>query len=871
MIKVSNLNKYYFKDKPNEIHVLNDVSLEFGEKGFVTILGPSGSGKSTLLNVIGGLDKAKGEICYNNLDFNKISNDTLDEYRNKNIGYIFQNYNLIHELSVYDNLKLQLELVGITETTEVDHRINNSLKVVGMDKYKRRNVTALSGGQQQRIAIARALVKGSRVIIADEPTGNLDSKNSVEVMNLLKVLSKRCLVILVTHNAELANHYSDRIIKIKDGKIIDDISNNNANSLLDSNSINSIYLDQYNSKKYDNIEVFTRNDENIQLRIVFDGVNLYIENKSNAIIKIVGEGTDKVFVETTPENQEVEMLDTTEVDFEEIINERNVKDTVLDFIRRIGKSFLNFFFAKKKGKALNFGFFLIGFILCLCFCSLSYCTYIESSILKNEPVDAIRVHPSQLAKDNKFGTSFEFKDLTSIIEADNGITSLVDKYDNPSFEYEFIGNRLISMSMGANCFLTTPKLYGYDIAIDDYEMIISDVVADMFIEYFYNFGIQSYSDLVGLQMRASFGGVLNETIFIKDVIDLDNKTFLVSDYLFFSYRTVPASTKVSYRYLSEGESLSGIVGESQYNPAINNFYVSNKLKNSFKPTIYDNVLGYFESENFELVFLNFEDYSKYVKELQGVAARLLPYDNSEIIEGTAPINKGEILLPDFLKGVYIIGSKYQNKYTVVGFYKVDFAKGIENAYISYEDAYLERLSYIYQSTDALKDTIDFYVSDRQKAIDYFKECGYDAYYIKDYLLENAEINKYNASQIAIVVSIVVVVVMIAFIFFISRSRMLKSVYTIGVYRSLGSKKSKIYSKYLIDGFVIATCTVVLGFTAMYLFSIYAGQYLPGVLFEFKYFILMILGIYGIVMLASVLPVIMLLRKTPIEILGKYDI
>ena len=419
MIKLSKLNKYYFKNKPNEIHVLNDISLEFEDKGFVTILGPSGSGKSTLLNVIGGLDNAKGKICYEDLDLNKISINKMDEYRNKNIGYIFQNYNLIHELSVYENIKLQLDLVGVTDPEEVETRINNSLKVVGMDKYKRRIVTALSGGQQQRVAIARALVKGSKVIIADEPTGNLDTKNSLEVMNLLKILSKRCLIVLVTHNPEYAYHYADRIIKLKDGIIIEDSINENTDSLLDTNSSNSIYLDQFVSNKNDNIEVFTKNNEKIKLRIVFDGVNLYIENNTDAVIKIIGDDTDKVLVEKTPETKELELQEKTDVDFSVIETNRSFKKRVHSLSSQIKNSFLNFFFTKGKSLLLNLSFFLIGFILCVCACFLSYSTYIEESVLENDPVEALRIFPSELGKENEYGVTFNYEELQQIVETDN--------------------------------------------------------------------------------------------------------------------------------------------------------------------------------------------------------------------------------------------------------------------------------------------------------------------------------------------------------------------------------------------------------------------------------------------------------------------
>ena len=174
MIKVYKLNKRYNKHKRNEIHVLNDVSLEFANTGLVFLLGPSGSGKSTLLNAIGGLDKVdSGNIVIDDKTVNKYHFNKWDYLRNQHIGYIFQNYVLLPELSVYDNIAFALRLVGLNKV-QADERIDYALKAVNMEKFKKRKVKNLSGGQQQRIAIARALVKSPDVIIADEPTGNLD-------------------------------------------------------------------------------------------------------------------------------------------------------------------------------------------------------------------------------------------------------------------------------------------------------------------------------------------------------------------------------------------------------------------------------------------------------------------------------------------------------------------------------------------------------------------------------------------------------------------------------------------------------------------------------------------------------------------------
>ena len=211
MIKVSNLNKYYNKNKTNEIHVINDVTLELPSHGLISFLGASGSGKTTLLNIIGGLDKAQGTISYDSFEMNKYEMSKIDKYRNDNFGYVFQSYNLLLNETVYDNLKIALELINIYDEKETQSRIEYALKSVGMYKYRNKKASQLSGGQQQRIAIARALIKHCKVIIADEPTGNLDSANAIEVMNILKSISKKTLVLLVTHNEQLANFYSNYI------------------------------------------------------------------------------------------------------------------------------------------------------------------------------------------------------------------------------------------------------------------------------------------------------------------------------------------------------------------------------------------------------------------------------------------------------------------------------------------------------------------------------------------------------------------------------------------------------------------------------------------------------------------------------------
>lgn len=286
MIKLKNVDKYFNKGKENQIHVINQTSLELPKQGFVTLLGESGSGKTTLLNVIGGLDKANGTILFKDLELSKYDSNKWAEIRNKHIGYIFQNYYLLEDKTVYDNIKIVLEMLGINDVDLIEDRIKYVLEAVGMYRFKNRTAGNLSGGQKQRVAIARALVKNPDVIIADEPTGNLDSNNSIEVMKIIKEISKEKLVVLVTHNTNLANNYSDRIINIKDGKVISDLDNIAGEVELDYIDHN-IYLKDLKKKAIDNINIYSNNElADLELTIIKINNNYYLKtNEQNITLK----------------------------------------------------------------------------------------------------------------------------------------------------------------------------------------------------------------------------------------------------------------------------------------------------------------------------------------------------------------------------------------------------------------------------------------------------------------------------------------------------------------------------------------------------------------------------------------------------------
>ena len=221
MLQLKNITKDY-KVGDEKVHALKGVSIDFRESEFVSILGQSGCGKTTLLNIIGGLDRyTEGDLIIGGKSTKEFKNADWDTYRNHSIGFVFQSYNLIPHQTVLSNVELALTLSGVSKT-ERRQRAKEALVKVGLGDQLKKKPNQMSGGQMQRVAIARALVNEPDILLADEPTGALDSETSIQIMELLKEISKDKLIIMVTHNPELAEKYSNRIIRLLDGRVVDD-------------------------------------------------------------------------------------------------------------------------------------------------------------------------------------------------------------------------------------------------------------------------------------------------------------------------------------------------------------------------------------------------------------------------------------------------------------------------------------------------------------------------------------------------------------------------------------------------------------------------------------------------------------------------
>ena len=265
MIEIRNLNKTYDKRTRNANHVLHDISLTLPDTGFVCIVGTSGCGKTSLLNAIGGLDNFdNGQISTGRTTISRSGSLAYEQERNNNFSYIFQNYYLLDQHSVAYNIYLGLHSLNLSHKEKLA-RVRESLEAVNMSRFSRRIVSELSGGQQQRVAIARALARRPKVIFADEPTGNLDEENTINICTILRRISKTSLVVMVTHEQHIAEFFADRIITLNEGRIIADKTDWERDNL-SANMSSTLYTEDYASEE-----------------IVTDGINLRVLTQENAL------------------------------------------------------------------------------------------------------------------------------------------------------------------------------------------------------------------------------------------------------------------------------------------------------------------------------------------------------------------------------------------------------------------------------------------------------------------------------------------------------------------------------------------------------------------------------------------------------------
>ncbi len=506
MIELKNLNKYFGKGTSTEIHVINDITLSLPARGMVAVFGKSGCGKTTLLNVIGGLDRFDSGTL--TVDGNDIGTDT-DTTRNRYIGYIFQNYNLHPQESCFSNVAAALRLCGMTDEAEIARRVRAALRQVDMEKYEKRTPDTLSGGQQQRVAIARAIVKNPRIILADEPTGNLDEANTVMIMDLLKKISRDHLVLLVTHEANLVDYYCDTVIELSDGAVVSVRENTGANGYI-ARDKNEIYLGELEKTVFAGngaeIEYYGELPEApIKIKLVSYGGKLYCRFDTAGIQVLDGTGETRLR-EGVFEKRERAANTHQSIDMSELPPVAGTRyGRLFTFLSSVASGFRANFRKNKRGKKV-----LVG---CLC---LFAAALVMMSAVFGTAFDAL-LSVSESYNHNVFYVytldSAVSARLNAATEAESGIDGVRLSYQYPdgddfvwfypgNFETFSTGNYMSgyqtnAVYLGASLAAGKPVVAGKGDIADD-EMLITTAVADALLENSPLGYVREYEDLLGL-------------------------------------------------------------------------------------------------------------------------------------------------------------------------------------------------------------------------------------------------------------------------------------------------------------------------------------------------------------------------------------
>lgn len=485
MIKLERVNKYFYRHKRNQIHVINNTSVTLGDNGLVALLGPSGCGKTTLLNAIGGLDKINsGKIYINGQKIAKRRMSKVDKIRNLNIGYIFQDYLLVDDMTVFDNVALALKISGIKNKEEIKKRVNYVLEKVHMYRYRNRYANMLSGGERQRVGIARAIVKNPSIIIADEPTGNLDSKNTIEVMNIIKAISKDRLVILVTHETELADFYASRILRIEDGTIVSDEENNHTNDL-DYRLDNKIYLKDFEYQdRYGNNDIkvnyYSNDNKKLEINLIVQNGNIYIESKNNQKIEVVDSNSSIEVVDDHYKKISKSIYEEYNFDLDKISN-KNIKRRYTSIFNPI--SLIINGFRKVRDYSIIKKILLIGFFVSSMFIAYSISSYF--GIYQVNEKKFVNINPNYLtvvSKKIKVKDYLEYEkdeNIDYVLPGDSSITFMLkfDDYYQSRGDVSSINGSLSSKNMISDSDIISGRMIE-----TDKEIIIDKRVFELYYE-----------------------------------------------------------------------------------------------------------------------------------------------------------------------------------------------------------------------------------------------------------------------------------------------------------------------------------------------------------------------------------------------------
>ena len=819
MVRLEHVNKFFNRRKKNEIHVINDTTLQMESKGLVALLGPSGCGKTTLLNVIGGLDKVgSGNVYINGQKLTGRRAGKVDQIRNLNVGYIFQNYNLVDSMTVFDNVAIALKMVGVKDKKEIEEKVNYVLEKVGMYRYRNRYADMLSGGERQRVGIARAIVKNPAIVIADEPTGNLDSKNTLEVMNIIKAISEDKLVILVTHEEQLADFYASRIIRILDGKVVSDEINDHADNL-DYRIENKIYLKDipdHKRLKTDlyNLDFYNESGGTLDLDIVIRNGNIYIRtNNENDRLEIVDE------------NSSIELVDDH---YRKLSREDSMENSfdpqrlAVSGVRKY-HSILNPWTMIKRGFKTVFNYNILKKILLLGFLiSAIFITYSISNIF-----GVLNITDDEFVQEDK--------SYLTIIGKKIDVDTYLKYEADPDYDYVMPGDSDISMSMPYEDYLqTSTSSASLSGSLSDYKKL-------------------SVSDLAYGELPKNTGEIVVDRMVLKSVIrDQESKAagFGTVESFLGQKVTVPEMPDMKIVGISDLGSPCIYTDQSIFINLIANAQSADEIQEGNQDTG-EAAGGSGEGASGAIV-----DYN-------------LKASSVSLAKGNWPTGDYEVLVNEKNKDDMAIGKTIAQKVNgkklkVSGYYKD----------ANDSDFMLVNSNTVKYNVIRGKANITVCPKDKKAAL---RQLNDEKINVKDtYGQSEKEYKKEKWASIFSTLILAGVILALSFIeiFLIIRASFLSRVKEVGVYRAIGVKKNDIYRMFAGEILAITTMASLPGFLLM--------AYILDKVSQISYFSKMflidptVLGIslvliYGFNLVFGLLPVFRTIRKTPAAILSRTDI
>ncbi len=900
MIKVSGLNKFYNKGKSNELHVINNTTIELPDTGLICILGESGSGKTTLMNTISGLDDfADGTIDVDGVEIKKYGDANQERVRNEKFGYIFQNYYLLQDRTVEYNLMLALGLYNITDE-EKEERIDYVLKAVDMWRYKKRIVSQLSGGQQQRIAIARALAKSPKVIFADEPTGNLDEANTMRTMGVLKKISKNCLVVVVTHEKSIADFFADRILWISDGKIQDDKVKTSRTSYQFVEDTN-IYLGEYDKKELSeenlNIELYDNGEKPpIDIKLICDNGKIYISIGDAKNVEILTTESEKKVLEG--KRPVIELTDVEDLDYslEELeyakkpkLGFREIKDIALANIMAMGKRQV---------------FLVISLLAMSIMMVLAVQDIMTILAVNEEDVVTTDSHCIQLTMEKgALVDSDQFmKAKQKVINAIKDETDLyedviMDPTTTLTYVYagftqlENVKTEITKYSFVPLSKLSEDDLYYGEMPENDNEIVVDRWVLEQYVSTSGELSnvINNIKHFVGKTVTASNGTKLK----IVGIAQTEEMSIYIEPDMLPSLSKMMASYKTFSDFkenyapeyageelgLNEDENYEALVSYTEYMTSFKTYSQSKY----FKISTYESAVGEYEHQLRRLEEVKQwgdEDAIKHREERLETAREQMEETEKEMLEeyGLSTYEECCALREDYTGYTYEKKVTTGSTYTVVGFFDDSLGEKMNTEIIIADEA----AEYVTADIIAYTGKCYIYAENQDEVIDTISSlgaAGNSSLVVKlsnpyDIVLSEYKAAKAEQFNGRIIVTATIFIVSMIILYFMMKANAVQRMQDLGVYRLIGISKMSIIGLFAFENVVITSYTSLVG-AVISTFATYIISSIPSLGVEINYpwyaFILTVLFLYAVNVIVGILPIRKILRLPPAQLASKYDI